>query len=674
MKIKWLWCLLLTLILGGEALKEWWFFQEITPFPEVEYWYATINYVLRDLLLVGLGLLLYLRKGRIKDRTERYFPVVVVGVSYLAVAGFILWYLQLDLGFLTILSVFTGLFNNLVLVLIAAMCYYKWPTRVMKIFYFVLYLLTCLIMLFDAGYFWTTSMHVESVLFKNLNIYAMQGVLATTAWWQLAAVGVACVVAIALFRVPQPHKKKPNFTWSLLCAAMFGLALNLSYFSLAHLSYFAIDHTVGLDIVLDIEKTRQNYRKDVATPINVNFFNKALFDTDKIVKNPLNMKKRVLTSQDKTVLAQLGINPDKSFSAPVSGKYDKIVMLVLESVHRDYLHYYNNNIPAETTPFLDQLISKYPHMDRYYSSAIPTTQGLNSTFRSQLIFDADLAGVGQSSLYRSLQDAGWRGIFLNASSKYYNNEFREYVEQYGMNEYYAREYLEGQGYKGATGWGYHNDIIYKEALSLLLKGAADKMFLVAKTLDMHQPYPYYGYSWDEMPPTVRDSGVATICGMYWVDKTLEAFFKEAEATGLMDERTIFIITSDHNPHSGGEYKDLVANPQDKQSIAPIPLIFVAKNLEPLDDLRTHDYASQIDLAPTLLGLAGVAVPEDFLGRNLLERTEVPFALGYFGGKAYYYAEELSFVDQLDNPTPPTPEDDALANFIMWDYVKRHLGE
>mgnify|MGYP007062588925 CR=1 FL=1 len=25
----------------------------------------------------------------------------------------------------------------------------------------------------------------------------------------------------------------------------------------------------------------------------------------------------------------------------------------------------------------------------------------------------------------------------------------------------------------------------------------------------------------------------------------------------MDDRTLFVITSDHNPHSGGEYKTLV---------------------------------------------------------------------------------------------------------------------
>ena len=132
---------------------------------------------------------------------------------------------------------------------------------------------------------------------------------------------------------------------------------------------------------------------------------------------------------------------------------------------------------------------------------------------------------------------------MNASSQYYSNEVREYPQQFGMQEYYAKEYLQDLGYSGASGWGYHNDVLYKETLRLLEAGRKDKMLLVTKTLDMHQPYPYYGISWENMPPAVRDHELVTIRGMYWVDQTLKNFFEEAEAKGLMDDRTLFIITA-----------------------------------------------------------------------------------------------------------------------------------
>lgn len=647
------------------------FYREIVPFPVEEFWFTILNLFLRDVLLIGTFALLYSVRRRIKDRVKRYFPVVVIGVFYLGLAYFMVSYLRLDWGFLTLLSVLAGLNNNILLCLLAAMCYHKWPSLGMKVFYFFVYIATCVIMVFDGIYFWTTSMHVESVLFRNLNYYAAKGVLETSTTIFLVGIVAGLLVLLLLFRVTKPTREKPNFAWSLLCVAIFTMALNFSYLSICGGMHFGIKEFGGLWSEAEIETTRQSYRDAVAMPININFVNKALFDTDKIVKDPKKMVQRVLTEKDKEVLLSMGITPEKPSIPPPAAKYDKVIILMLESVHRDYVHFYNENIPAEATPFLDELLSKYPRLDRYYSSSIPTTEGLNSTFRSQILFDGDLPGENQGSIYSQLHETSWRGIFLNSSSGYYSNEFRQYPKQFGMQEYYAREYLEDQGYTGASGWGFHNDVMYKETLKMLERGRNDKIFMVTKTLDMHQPYPYYGLKWEDMPPAVRDSKYVTVRGIHWVDHTLKAFFQEAEANGLMDDRTLFIITSDHNPHSGGEYKELVSNPADTQSIAPIPLIFVSKNLKPLDQLKTAEYSSSMDLAPTLLPLMGLETPKDFAGRNLLQAVEIPYALGYFGGKAYYFSEELSFVDTMDNPYPGTPQEDALANYIVWDYVRRH---
>lgn len=148
--------------------------------------------------------------------------------------------------------------------------------------------------------------------------------------------------------------------------------------------------------------------------------------------------------------------------------YDRVVLIILESVHRDFLHCYNpKHIPAEATPYLDRLVRTYPHLDHYYSSAIPTTEGLNATFRSQLLFDGDVDGRDKPSLFRSVQAHGYEGYFQSASSRYYNSEFREYTEQFGMAHYEAREDLEKAGYTGASGWGFHNDQMYARMLEQL---------------------------------------------------------------------------------------------------------------------------------------------------------------------------------------------------------------
>ena len=647
-------------------------FGALDPLPVEEFGFEIFNHLLRDCLLGLIVWTMYFRRKRLPDRLRRYFPVVVIGLMYIGVACFMVYQLSLDKGAQTTLAIIAGINNNILLVLLAAMCYYKWPNIIMKGIYFVVYVFTALTLLFDAFYFWQTSMHVESVLFQNLNIYAIKGVLATTSNILLAATVGAVALVLLLFRVPKPSKRKPNFVWSLLCVAMFTIGLNLADKLLLSGGMWCVEEIIGSYITIENEKTRVIYRNMLSVPINLNFISKALFDTDKMA-SAKHVEMRELTDKDKKTLHKLGIYIPKPAVAKIAPQYDRVVLLILESMHRDYINYYNANIPEKATSYLNQLVIRYPHLNKFYSSAVPTTQGLNATFRSHIIMDKDLPGKGTPSLFRVAQAAGYKGIFMNASSQYYANELREYPDQFGMQEYIAKEQLEKFGYTGASGWGYHNDVMYEHTLRILEENRDKKLLLVTKTLDMHQPYPYTGYRWEEMPEGVRDNPNVTVRGVYWVDKTIEHFFKEVEKRGLMDERTLFLITSDHNPHSGGEYTKLVEKANDKLSIAPIPLLFISKNLAPLDELRTNEYASQIDLAPTLLYLMGLDIPEKFMGRNLLQPTRIPFALGYFGGKAFYWSSKQHFVDQMDNPTP-NDDEDALSNYIIHNYGLWHQKE
>ena len=647
-------------------------FGALDPMPVEEFGFEIFNHLLRDCLLGLIAWTMYFRRKRLPDRLRRYFPVVVIGLMYVGVACFMVYQLSLDKGVQTTLAIIAGINNNILLVLLAAMCYYKWPNALMKSIYFVVYVFTALTLIFDAFYFWQTSMHVESVLFQNLNLYAIKGVLATTSNILLAAIVGGVALVLLLFRVPKPSRRKPNFVWSLLCVAMFTMGLNLADKLLLSGGMWCVEEIIGSYITIENEKTRLIYRNMLSVPINLNFLSKAMFDTDKMA-SAKHVEMRELTEKDKKTLHKLGIDVPKPAVAKIAPQYDRVVLLILESMHRDYINYYNENIPEKATPYLNQLVIRYPHLNKYYSSAVPTTQGLNATFRSHIIMDKDLPGKGTPSLFRVAQAAGYKGIFMNASSQYYANELKEYPDQFGMQEYIAKEQLEKFGYTGASGWGYHNDVMYEHTLRILEENRGKKLLLVTKTLDMHQPYPYTGYRWEEMPEGVRDNPNVTVRGVYWVDKTIEHFFKEVEKRGLMDERTLFLLTSDHNPHSGGEYTKLVEKANDKLSIAPIPLLFISKNLVPLDALRTNEYASQIDLAPTLLYLMGLDIPEKFMGRNLLQPARNPFALGYFGGKAFYWSGTQHFVDQMDNPTP-NDDEDALSNFIIHNYGLWHQKE
>ena len=638
----------------------------ITPFPEGDYWETLVNALLRDVVLLIVGGLLFLRRKRIPDRLQRYFPAVVLGILYLGFAWYMCGKLALDTYFLTTLAILAGLMNNIFPAILAAVWYHRNPSRGNKLLYFAVYFVCALLMLMDMVYFWQTTMHVQAVFFRNFNIYAIEGVMSSFSRNQLMEIGGFVLGVILLFRVTKPRRHKPNAAWALLAVLGWTLCCNLLYYTGSQVGLYAL-HESGLWSEEQIEKSRQEYRDMLATPIAGNIISKALFNKEKVVMATQH-KKKELTDKDREWMYKLGVMRKAAPHPLQVPAYDRIVMLILESVHRDYIHCYNSEIPAEATPFLDSLIKQYPRIDNYYSSAVPTTEGLNATFRSQLLFDGDVDGSDKPSLFRSMQEHGFDGYFQSASSRYYNNEFRQYTEQFGMAHYEAREDLEKAGYSGASGWGFHNDEMYRRTLEQLKKLKGQKYFYVTKTLDMHQPYPYYATKWEETPESFRNNQIVTVHGMYWVDCTLRNFFKAAEEAGLMDDRTLYIITSDHNPHSGGEYTQLVKKEQDRLSVAPIPLIFVSKNTAPLENLNNSTYASQIDIAPTLLCLQGIKPPERFIGRNLLQQyREKESALGFFGDKAYYFSRDMHFVDKIDEPYPQHEYEDALANFVMYTY-------
>lgn len=645
-------------------------FEGAKPFPWDEVLYNSADHVIRDVLIIAIIWFVYKKRLTLSKIIKDFLPVVVIGVLYLFVAAFIMYRLSLDFGLQTFLSVLAGITNNIFIVLVAAVCHYKWHNKLTKIFYLFSYAFTGIVIIADAFYFWQTTMHIESVLFQNLNVHSFIGIASSFDVGVSFGIGLLITIILLAFKFNKRNGSYSNFKYIISMVLGFTVFINAVDYLFSITGMYALKKIVGMYAVVESEKVRYNYRSIVSMPINVNFIDKAFTNIDTIDDKYFKFAKD-MTNSDKRLLDELGVRTEAVVKTDLQAHYDNVVILVLESVHRDYINYYNRNVPEAATPFLNSLIIRYPHMNRFYSSAVPTTQGLNAIFRSHIIMDKNLSGKGKPSLFRSAQEKGFRGIFLNASTQYYADELREYPEQFGMQEYYAREYLEKKGYIGASGWGYHNDVIYDEALALLEKYKDEKVLLVAKTLDMHQPYPYVGVEEEALPYAVQVKGSATVNGMYWVDSTLKQFFEKAKQRGLMDERTLFVITSDHNPHSGGEYIDLVPNTGDKFSIAPIPLIFVSKNLAPLNNLRTQEFASQIDLAPTLLYLLGIETPSLFMGRNLLLPSDKTYALGYFGGNFYFWSDERDFIGEVNKEEYDNEYVEVLNKYILNKYALWH---
>lgn len=611
----------------------------------------------------------------VKQAAKNYCPVVILAILWLGISMVIIQSLNLNFSAITLMSVFTGVINNVIFVTLAGYLYTKRKNILSKTIYFLSYLFTILIFYSDTIYFFVTSTHIQKVLFDNLNNYSITGVLYTADKLVLFSILISFFFLILLFRTPKKmhnfHQKNVGILIIMLC-----IFANFVNFSTTYLYPKALMED-GFDEEAEIETSRNLSRDLLAESVTINIVRELLRNDDHHANASNHLYRVAFSGQETKLLNELGIDvtekptfPQKTFP------YEKIIVIVAESFHRDYLHFYNSQIPMETTEFWDGLMAKYPHSDHYYPSNKPTTQGLNSLFLSQSIYSEDQSFENNVTLFKTLESNGYETVFLEATSQYYNDEFRAYKKRFGMHTYKAKEDLERQGYLGSSGWGFHNDVMYDETIKILEQNRDNKLFLVTKTIDSHQPFPYCGVSEKNIPPNIKNQYKNVyLKGIYWENITLQKFFHDLEERNLMDDKTLIIVTSDHNPHPSlnDNYKRLGQGDLNLP-LAPIPLVFVSSNLQPFNNFSSATFASQIDFAPTLLGVLGIPSPPEFSGRNMITIPEnLSYAIGCVGETIYYWSKNNQLKTEMYGENNQNDYEKVLIHFVQDSYVKYFHG-
>jgi arylsulfatase A-like enzyme len=155
----------------------------------------------------------------------------------------------------------------------------------------------------------------------------------------------------------------------------------------------------------------------------------------------------------------------------------------------------------------------------------------------------------------------------------------------------------------------HVDRVVDEATRLLeAHDAAAPFFLYLHFMDVHE------YA---APPEFKrfgsDAAGAYLAAVAWVDDGIRRVRTALESTGLAG-RTAIVFASDHGESLGehgvqGHARDLRA------PVLHVPLVI--RFPFPIEPVRVAAQVRDLDIAPTLLELAGVAVPASFEGESLL---------------------------------------------------------
>lgn len=282
-----------------------------------------------------------------------------------------------------------------------------------------------------------------------------------------------------------------------------------------------------------------------------------------------------------------------------------LILVTVESLSAEYLGSFGD--PRELTPNLDRLRQQSLFFNNFYATGTRTTRGLEAITLSipptpgRSIVKRVGRESGFASLGQQLNEHGYDSVFLYGGRGYFDN----------MNTFFR-----GNGYRVVdqnsvpaaaihfdNAWGMADEDLYNQAMQIADADHANgkPFFLQVMTTSNHRPFSY---------PEGRidiPSGTGRAGAVKYTDYAIGQFLESARSKPWF-ANTLFVFVADHTAGSAGKEDLPLANYH-------IPLWIYAP--EQLAALEIDQLSSQIDLAPTLLGLLNIDYTSTFFGRNLL---------------------------------------------------------
>ncbi len=285
-----------------------------------------------------------------------------------------------------------------------------------------------------------------------------------------------------------------------------------------------------------------------------------------------------------------------------------VVLVSVESLSASFLGSFGNQ--EGLTPNLDRLAREGLLFTRLYATGTRTVRGLEALSLSvpptpghsivKRPDNANLFTVGdvfKSKGYEPLYIYGGYGYFDNM------NAF------FGGNGYTVvdRTALKAEDIHFENIWGVADEDLFTLALRELDQRAAAKrpFFAHVMTTSNHRPFTYPAGRIDIPSKTGREGGVK------YTDWAIGDFIERAKKKPWFDD-TVFVIVADHT-HNGRGRQEL---PPENYHIPMV--IYAPKHVAPG---RVENIASQIDVAPTLLGLLNFSYHSRFFGQDILREGQ-----------------------------------------------------
>ncbi|MDD9335611.1 MAG: sulfatase-like hydrolase/transferase [Rickettsiaceae bacterium] len=286
-----------------------------------------------------------------------------------------------------------------------------------------------------------------------------------------------------------------------------------------------------------------------------------------------------------------------------SNKYN-IVFITVESLSSEFMGKFGNQ--QNITPNLDKLAEQSIFFTNLYAVGTRTVRGLEAitlsvppTPGSSIIRRPDNQSL--FNIATIFKNQGYAINFLFGGYSYFDN-LQNYFHGNGYN-IVDQGNLKSNEISFSNIWGVADEDILIKSLELADQNYKEgkAFFSLIMTVSNHRPYTF-----PEGRIDLPSSGGRSAAVKY-TDYAIGKFLELAKTYPWFDN-TIFVITADHCASSAGK-TDLPVNKYH------IPLLIYAPNI--LKPQIVDNLASQIDIAPTILGLLNFSYNSKFFGQDIL---------------------------------------------------------
>lgn len=321
---------------------------------------------------------------------------------------------------------------------------------------------------------------------------------------------------------------------------------------------------------------------------------------NKLVMNRL---RTLLRSSDTAGLSRL-IN--------TSGKQNRynIILVCEESLSGEYMAAFGNQ--KMITPNLDRLANESLFFTHLYASGTRTVRGLEAITLSipPLPGTAIVKRPGNENLFSwgaVMKKQGYDNRFIYGGRGYFDN-MNYFFSHNGFATVDQTNFAENE-ISFANAWGVCDEDLFDKTIQQGDLSYEEKkpFFSFVMTTSNHRPYTYPDGKIDIPSHTGRDGAVK------YSDYAIGQLIKKSRGKPWFKD-TIFIIVADHCAGSARKIALPLKNYE-------IPLVIYAPHI--LKPEKVDRMMSQIDLAPTILGMLNISYSSKFFGRDIFNDKDGP---------------------------------------------------